>query len=506
MKPHRWQRHPVLLNMMADLAGPYPEGEDVEVQKGKYVLLVVYPFPLWIKKEPPANVPIPEDICLSQVGEEDPMGDADSLDPFPPEVDADTIGDPPPKERELADKDTAAWASMVDTLKGTYKVVNLCFSEVLPNKRPTTVTSGLSRVYARLRSFGFPIYGLYTDRGGEMVNSAVRVWSEARSLLRRTSAPESHASNGRDERMLALIRRDARALLASARVPPRMWPHAIRHATEQRLRRGLAALAHPIKPMVPFWAKVTIRARTWNDKKWSTRALTGQVVAPSAEVEGGWIVRVAGDKVHFHVSTLLYLGVRPALDPPDLSQAIPEDEVHTTYPEPVPRHRAKSPVELLRVPDEEEEAIPKVPTSALAGMSPVRRHLSQQTSGLPPGTRGAVGSAPVPGSFLEDLAGRPASSSAGPVLVKSVIAEDKTIIVEHGPRLCKVVGSNPQFHEFAPAAGYYQLTRRVRYRRLQPHQWEVIQRMGPTEVPGLGVHGLTYLWICRSYWQSILPS
>ena len=439
-----------------------------EVQKGKYVLLVVYPFPLWIKKESPADVPIPEDVCMSDVDEEIPNEEAE--DPFAPAGEEEGISEPAPKERALADKEAEAWAKIVDTLRGTYKVVNLCFSEVLPDKRPTTVTSGLSRVYARLRSFGFPVYGLYTDRGGEMVNSAVRVWSEARSLLRRTSAPESHASNGRVERMLALIRRDARALLASAKVLPRMWPHAIRHATEQRLRRGLAALAHPVKPMVPFWARVTIRARTWNDKKWSTRALTGYVVAPSVEVEGGWIVRVVGDKVHFYVSTLLYLGVRPALDPPDLSQVAPTDTAGVTYPDPMRRYRVKSPVGPLLSPDEEEEAVPKVPTSGLPGVSPIRRHLSKETSGLPPGASGAVGSVPVPGSFLEQLSSGTASSSTSLPQTKSVFAVDKTLIIEHVPRLCKVVGGNPQFHEFTPAAGHYQLAQRVRYCRLQPRQ------------------------------------
>ena len=482
MRPHRRQRHPILLNMMADLAGPYQEGEDVEVQRGRYILMVVYPFPLWITDSVPDDAPIPGDAHFLDEDEGVPE-DVPLPDSFDTIIEDEIRVDPSKKERDLADKETAAWDSVVETLKGTYKVVNLCFSEILPNKRPATVASGLSRVYARLRSYGFPVYGLYTDRGGEMVNSAVRIWCEARSLLRRTSVPESHASNGRVERLLALVRRESRALLASAGLKPHMWPHAVRHATEQRCRQALATLSHPVKPMIPFWSRVSIRARTWNDKKWSSRALTGHVAAPSADVDGGWVVRVQGEKVQFYVSTLLYLNVHASLKPPDLTTDATEDYRPPPYPEPVHRHRSKSPVTLG-----DEGAVPanpdlKVPRDTLVGLPPVRRHLDKGTSGLPSGASSSVGSSPVPGSFVESLAGR-ASSSAFPVAAAAPV--DKTRIVEDGPCMRRVVGRNPDFQEFTPAPGYYRPLRRVRYCRLQPEQWRVIRSMRPNQVPGLG--------------------
>ena len=214
---------------------------------------MVYPFPLWRNEPAPLDAPIPEDFD----SEDEPWAvaagvSAEENGPFQPDVPEEPSVDPTLKEKDAADKETKAWEVVVDTLARPYKVLNLCFSEVLPNKHPATVAAGLSRIYSRIRNFGFPVYGRFTDRGGEMVNSAVRVWCEARSLLRRTTAPESHASNGRVERILALVRREARALMASAGLTPKMWPHAIRHATEQRLRRSLASLSHPVKPMVPF--------------------------------------------------------------------------------------------------------------------------------------------------------------------------------------------------------------------------------------------------------------
>ena len=125
MRPHRRQRHPVLLNMMADLAGPYREEEDTEVQKGKYVLLVVYPFLVWMTQEAPADAPMPEDVCLGEAHtEEDLLEDARAPDPFKVGTEDEPHADPSPKERDMADKDTAAWASVVDALKRPYKVVN----------------------------------------------------------------------------------------------------------------------------------------------------------------------------------------------------------------------------------------------------------------------------------------------------------------------------------------------------------------------------------------------
>ena len=486
MRPHRRQKHPVLLNMMADLAGPYQEGEDVEVQRGKYILLVVYPFPVWVKEPPPPDAPIPEDF--QDEDESDAFaadGGVGAADPFHRDGPDELRVDPTLKEREAADAESKMWDTVVDTLTRPYKVLNLCFSEILPDKRPATVAAGLSRIYARIRNYGFPVYGLFTDRGGEMINSAVRVWCEARSLLRRTTAPESPASNGRVERLLALIRREARALLASASLSPKMWPHAVRHATEQRLRRGLAALSFPTRPMLPFWARVTIRARTWNDKKWSSRALSGRIAAPSCEVDDGWVVRVEGEKVFFYVSTLLYLDVQPPCEPPDLSARGRDLALSEGYSSPVHRHRSKSPVGPSADGDDPSDAIAKVPTTKLPGLAPRRRHLSKGTSALLAGARDAVGSSPVPHSFVELLSGSASSTSTGSS-GSGGVPVDKTVIEADGPSLRKVVGLNPQFQAPAPVAGYYQNREHVRYCRLLPEQWEAIRGVRPGQVPGLG--------------------
>ena len=490
MRPHRRKKHPVFFNMMADLAGPYQAGEDTEVRKGRHIMLVVYPFPRWSTPAAKEDVPIPDpDVC--SFGEGDLLDDARNAEVFPdfPDpfalVGEETAPAMAPSKIELKalDKEEARWEGVKDTLSEPCQVVNLTFVEILPNKSATTVASALSRVYARLRGYGFPVYGLFTDRGGEMVNKTIRTWCEARSIVRRTTAPESPASNGRTERILGLIRREARALLYAAQLKPVFWPHAVRHASEQRTRQALQALGLKTHAMVPFWALVTIRARTWSDKKWSTRAVQGRVAAPSVDVERGWLVRIEDQGVvRFYVSTLLYLDAKRAMGPPVL--------LESSYPPPDHRHRTKKPG-----PSASTDDVPAVDegsaVDAADGSSwplPVRRHLSKSPAGTV-----LQGADPIPGSLLESLSELRSASSLAAVAAgvgRLLPAHNKLAIEEDLPvpaRLSKVVGPNPSLSaQHTPLPGRYEQRGIVRYCSLTPMQWEAIRDIRPGQVPGLG--------------------
>ena len=491
MRPHRRQKHPIFCNMMADLAGPYIPGEDTEVRKGKYVLMVVYPFPLWTKTPAGSDVPIPppeeydpdEDLEFpdNMEGLDEPPED---FDPFGVEIP--DIASPAPSAVELnaLKKEEGTWAGISAALSSPCKVVNVSMVEILPDKLASTVAGGLSRIYAKLRSYGFPVYGLFTDRGGEMVNRTIRLWCEARSLCRRTTAPESPASNGRTERLLGLVRREARALLYGAKLDPKFWPHAVRHASEQRTRSALRMLACETHPMLPFWALVTIRARTWSDEKWSTRALQGRLVAPSPDVDRGWIVRVADHHgVRFYVSTLVYLDAKKPEGPPILTETI--------YPPPVRRHLHKEPgpMHAFRDATSEPEVALDLDDSHTWPL-PTRRHLDKSPAGSV-----TQGSTPVPGSFLESIRALRFLSDGlldhggGPR--SRPLPIDKTLILEHDApsavRISKVVGPNPELNPpSTPLPGRYEPRGRVRFCRLTPSQWDAIRDVRPGQVPGLG--------------------
>ena len=192
-------------------------------------------------------------------------------------------------------------------------------------------------------------------------------------------------------------------------------------------------------------------------------------------------MRVEGDKVMFYVSTLLYLNVQPPIGPPDLSEHADAKD----FPDPVRRHRSKSPAGPSRTLDEDAEASEKIPASTLPGPTPRRRHLTE--AGLPAGAMAAVGSSPVPGSFVERLS-RPADGVPGGSLGFGGVPKpkDKSIIQDSDPVLRRVVGPNPQFQPFTPTAGFYHVRPRVRFCRLMPEQWEAIRNVRRSRVPGLG--------------------
>ena len=319
-RPHRRQRHPKILNLCADLAGPYVRGEDSTIKHPKHLMIAVYAFPLFevsSEEEPEEErgYDIPETWVDEEVQDEG-SGVGGGVDPE--EGDSEPV-EASCKEKELLKKDQDKWDEIIKACKQKYRTVTLTFVEILPDKQASTVVSALSRVYCRLKSQGFPILGLHTDRGGEFVNKSVRVWAESRNLLRSTTQPEAPSSNGRCERALGLVKRGIRALLHAHGLAPTFWPHCARYVGESMLRAALKRIGQPVSPMKPFYAKAMIRARTWADTKWSSRALEGRIVSPSPEVSRGWILRAENKgQIFFYASTLIYTSLRDPEEPPQL--------------------------------------------------------------------------------------------------------------------------------------------------------------------------------------------
>ena len=223
-RPHRRQRHPAILNLQADLAGPFILGEDIAIQRPKHLMICTYAFPLFESEYDVEEVDNPDGCEIpTEFMAEDFEGPLSELDP-PEDQDepegGDTIEEPTLKELETLQTDKDKWDDIIKSCKSRYKTVTLTFVEILPDKKASTVVSALSRVYSKLRAQGFPVMGLFTDRGGEFINKSVRVWAEARDLKRLTTMPESPASNGRCERALGLLKRGIRGLLQAHALSP----------------------------------------------------------------------------------------------------------------------------------------------------------------------------------------------------------------------------------------------------------------------------------------------
>ena len=65
------------------------------------------------------------------------------------------------------------------------------------------------------------------------------------------SAPEDHAANGRAEVAVREMKRAARRCLLAASLPSKLWPLAIRQASEQSWRRVMAKLGAPSRMALP---------------------------------------------------------------------------------------------------------------------------------------------------------------------------------------------------------------------------------------------------------------
>ncbi|CAE7419793.1 unnamed protein product [Symbiodinium necroappetens] len=152
-----------------------------------------------------------------------------------------------------------------------HEVVDIPMVEILPMKSAKAIVSALNRFYARLRSWGLPVYRLHSDRARELTDPLVTQWAAHRGIYKTTTVPEQPAGNGRAERLVGKLKQQARALLHSTDAGYALWPHAVRYSCEGLQRAQLHRLGMDVQPLVPFYSLVKFRARTWRDEQWGTR-------------------------------------------------------------------------------------------------------------------------------------------------------------------------------------------------------------------------------------------
>ena len=213
-------------------------------------------------------------------------------------------------ERKRAEDDNKRWATIIAACKSTdYRLIEIPLVEILPCKSTHAVIGALNKFYARLRSWGLPIYRLHSDCAGEFTHSSLRQWATHRGIHVTTTMPESKASNGRAERLIGRLKQQIRALLSGHGLDPGLWPHAARYANESLQREALKALGHDTKPLIPFYSRVRFRSRSWRDTTWGSRATEGHLVAPCNDISRGYVIRVIDEGIiRFYSTTLVYQG------------------------------------------------------------------------------------------------------------------------------------------------------------------------------------------------------
>ena len=173
------------------------------------------------------------------------------------------------------------------------QMVELTFAESLRDKTPASVVGAIGRVYSKLKMRGMHVARFHTDKGGEFLNAPVCRWLQDRGIYQTCGQGGSYKQNGRAEAAVGICKRATRTLLHGETSAKRLWPGAWRWVAERRLRRALARLGMPVKPLVPFGTVVWIRKRHWHKaEQWDDRVHKGVVIAPAQHVSRGYVVKV----------------------------------------------------------------------------------------------------------------------------------------------------------------------------------------------------------------------
>ncbi|OLQ12847.1 Retrovirus-related Pol polyprotein from transposon TNT 1-94 [Symbiodinium microadriaticum] len=83
-----------------------------------------------------------------------------------------------------------------------HEVIDIPMVEILPTKSAKAIVSALNKFYARLRSWGLPVYRMHSDRARELTDPLVTQWAAHRGIYKTTTAPEQPAGNGRAEQLV----------------------------------------------------------------------------------------------------------------------------------------------------------------------------------------------------------------------------------------------------------------------------------------------------------------
>ena len=343
-KPHRRLKHTRVCGMNVDLSGPHrtSNAEDQDISKPRYFMVCSYAYPIFKAAAADAKA---HDHAIPPSGEFS-EGEADGT----AEDDGGGVGSVQDNEWETPEVDDPAFV-LSESDKGRIKsendkwrviaegctevaheVIDIPMVEILPTKSAKAIVSALNKFYARLRSWGLPVYRMHSDRARELTDPLVTQWAAHRGIYKTTTAPEQPAGNGRAERLVGKLKQQTRALLHSTDAGSALWPHAIRYSCEGLQRAQLHRLGMDVQPLVPFYSLVKFRARTWRDEQWGTRASEGRLVAPCTDISKGYVVRVhdAGTP-RLYATTLVYRNFVPEPEPPkgEASEE-PAPQIYTT--------------------------------------------------------------------------------------------------------------------------------------------------------------------------------
>ena len=207
-KPHRRMSKSRACALSIDVSGPHKvtNAEDQDVAKPKYFMVGSYTYPLFGRDEEEGEAgefPTEGDVEL----EEEPAAPEPPSDWEIPEHEPPKSKPISAEDRKALEADNKRWEDMIAACKEqNYRIIEIPFVEIMAAKSTQSIICGLNRFYARLRSWGLPIFRLHSDCAQEFTHPLVKQWAGHRGILTTTTIPEKPAMNGRAERLIGRVK------------------------------------------------------------------------------------------------------------------------------------------------------------------------------------------------------------------------------------------------------------------------------------------------------------
>ena len=303
---HRRSKLPPRAGVLSlDLSGPFHVAPDLHRKTAKYLLVGAF---TWLA--PNQGGDDFEDLEIPEVPAEAPELDDPEEAPLPELRDEDDVWGEVQEERaereaerkkqerqeQKANEDQPEKGGEEGEEEGeveerkTPKIVVTRLCLPIQSKRQHDVLRGIIDLYLRLRSDGYRVTQIHTDRGGEFTQEALDRWCASRSILHTTTAGDQPQSNGRAEVSVQWVKAEIRRILHAAGAPFSRWPLAARNLNE-RLR--LKQIGKPA--VVPnFLEPVLIRKRFWRTMELLPTQEKALYLSPSWVHHGHWIEREDG--------------------------------------------------------------------------------------------------------------------------------------------------------------------------------------------------------------------
>ena len=194
----------------------------------------------------------------------------------------------PPKLLTEDEAKLVTEAKEIDKSMGDIPLQNVTLAEFIADRSGDCLTPALSRLHARYRVYGVPIYKVHTDRERAFLTKPIQRWCELRAVVLIMTAGDDSKANGRIEGELHQVKRRAQVLLSAAQLHPSYWPCAVRHSAELRFRAQALRLGVPCPQTLQFGASAVVRAKR--------RRKAGQLANPYKPrsclyMSTGWIAR-----------------------------------------------------------------------------------------------------------------------------------------------------------------------------------------------------------------------